>query len=72
MLETGMKGATGVAYGAGKRRGAVPDEIAPAAAGATECPKCGRVLSAKASSAAAAAIRWHLMIAARLGVGSRS
>lgn len=48
MLETGMKGATGVAYGAGGAGAIVPDEAGPVTA-TVECPKCGRVLSAKAN-----------------------
>jgi hypothetical protein len=48
MLETGMKGATGVAYGAGGAGGVAPDEPGPGT-GAVECPKCGRTLSAKAN-----------------------
>jgi hypothetical protein len=48
ILETGMKGASGVAYGAGGRGAALPDQADPAV-GTVECPKCGRVLSAKAN-----------------------
>lgn len=51
MLETGMKGASGVAHGAGGRGaggGAATDAFCEAGA-AAECPKCGRVLSAKAN-----------------------
>lgn len=49
MLETGMKGASGVAYGAGgaAARGLEAPEIGGGAT--TECPKCGKVLSAKAN-----------------------
>jgi hypothetical protein len=46
MLETGMKGATGVAYGAGGKNGPPPEELGQT--GTTECPKCGKTLSAKA------------------------
>ncbi|HEX8442645.1 MAG TPA: hypothetical protein VF631_03245 [Allosphingosinicella sp.] len=46
MLETGMKGATGVAYGAGGKDGPPPEELGQT--GTTECPKCGKSLSAKA------------------------
>jgi hypothetical protein len=50
MLEAGMKGATGVAYGAGGS-GAVPaaDGTPAPVAGSVECPKCGKTLSAKAN-----------------------
>lgn len=48
MLETGMKGATGVAYGAGGAGAIAPDGVGPSGA-ASECPKCGKVLSAKAN-----------------------
>jgi hypothetical protein len=46
MLETGMKGATGVAYGAGGKEGPPPEELGQTST--TECPKCGKSLSAKA------------------------
>jgi len=50
MLETGMKGATGVAHGAGGAGRLAPDAPASDPFGATtECPKCGRVLAAKAN-----------------------
>jgi len=48
MLETGMKGATGVAYGAGGS-GARPAEDGAPASNTVECPKCGKTLSAKAN-----------------------
>lgn len=48
MLETGMKGATGVAHGAGGRGAPLPDQADPNGT-TVECPKCGRTLSAKAN-----------------------
>jgi len=48
MLETGMKGATGVAYGAGGS-GATPATDGTPASDTVECPKCGKTLSAKAN-----------------------
>jgi len=48
MLETGMKGATGVAYGAGGS-GATPATDGTPAGDTVECPKCGKTLSAKAN-----------------------
>lgn len=53
MLETGMKGASGVAFGAGgaAARGLDAPDLAGGMVGGatTECPKCGKVLSAKAN-----------------------
>jgi hypothetical protein len=49
MLETGMKGASGVAFGAGGAGGVAPEDFGRSNAATVECPKCGRVLSAKAN-----------------------
>ncbi|WP_419808618.1 hypothetical protein [Sphingomonas sp.] len=49
MLETGMKGATGVAYGAGGAREQGDHGLGGTDGATTECPKCGKVLSAKAN-----------------------
>ncbi|WP_375398597.1 hypothetical protein [uncultured Sphingomonas sp.] len=48
ILETGMKGATGVAYGAGGKSGGPGDTANADADAKVECPSCGKTLSAKA------------------------
>ncbi|MEM8724455.1 MAG: zinc ribbon domain-containing protein [Pseudomonadota bacterium] len=47
MLDTGMKGAPGVAAGAGGKGASVSSDGAAGSATKVECPSCGKVLSAK-------------------------
>lgn len=49
MLETGMKGAAGVAYGAGGKSGGPMAEDVAGSPDRVECSKCGKILSAKAN-----------------------